>query len=115
MKKISIADAMRTTAPAPSPVAEVPAPPPARTRARTKPPAPAKTQRKTKVAEIRQGAKVVSGFFDESVQYQLKVLAAEQRSTVQGMLEEALDLLFAQYRKPTIARTGRDRGRDKRR
>ena len=41
--------------------------------------------------------------FPEKVRDQLKILAVEQRTTMQNMLAEALNDLFAKYRKPKIA------------
>jgi hypothetical protein len=39
----------------------------------------------------------------DAVRRQLKVLAAEQDRTVDDLCSEALNLLFAKYRKPKIA------------
>jgi hypothetical protein len=52
---------------------------------------------------------VVAGHFLPEVQTQLKIMAAEERTTVQVLLGEALDLLFAKRRKPQIARKSRER------
>ncbi len=49
----------------------------------------------------RDGRKLVAGHFDPKVAKQLKLLAVEGDTTVQALLEEALDLLFA--------KKGRDR------
>ena len=49
----------------------------------------------------RDGRKLVAGHFDPKVAKQLKLLAVEGDTTVQALLEEALDLLFV--------KKGRDR------
>jgi hypothetical protein len=51
---------------------------------------------------------VVAGHFPPEVQRQLKIMAAEERSRVQALLGEALDLLFAKRRKPQIATKTRE-------
>lgn len=43
----------------------------------------------------REDKKLIAGHFDPKVAKQLKLLAVEDDTTVQGLLEEALDLLFA--------------------
>jgi hypothetical protein len=45
----------------------------------------------------------VTGYFDAAVKKQLRLLAAENDTTIQGLLAEALNDLFAKYRKPEIA------------
>jgi hypothetical protein len=52
---------------------------------------------------------VVAGHFPPEVQTQLKIMAAEERTTVQVLLGEALDLLFAKRHKPQIAIKSRER------
>jgi len=52
----------------------------------------------------RAGTRLVAGHFDPKVARQLRVIAAEEDTTVQALLEEALDLLFV--------RKGRARVRD---
>ena len=42
----------------------------------------------------RDGRKLIAGHFDPKTAKQLKLLAAEEETTVQALLEEALDLLF---------------------
>lgn len=51
----------------------------------------------------RQGKVAVTGFFDPRVRRQLKVMAAEADTTVQGLLTEALNDLFAKHGKPEVA------------
>jgi hypothetical protein len=67
-----------------------------------------KPQSQTRSAS-RAGKVLVAGHFPAEVQMQLKVMAAEERSTVQALLGEAIDLLFAKRRKPQIARKSRER------
>jgi len=47
----------------------------------------------------RQGKKVVSGHFSPELSRALNVLAAEQGTTLQALIGEALDLLMRQYDK----------------
>lgn len=51
----------------------------------------------------RTNVKHIGGYFDPAVGKQMRVLAAEEETTVQALLEEALDMLFHARRKPTIA------------
>ena len=51
----------------------------------------------------RTGKKAISGFFEPEVSRQLKALAALEGRTVQGMIGEALNLLFEKYGKDAIA------------
>ena len=51
----------------------------------------------------RNRSKHVGGYFDPAVSTQLRHLAVEENSTVQKLLEEALDLLFHARGKPLIA------------
>jgi hypothetical protein len=47
----------------------------------------------------RQGKKVISGHFSPELSRALNVLAAEQGTTVQALIGEALDLLMRQHDK----------------
>ncbi len=51
----------------------------------------------------REGKGLVSGWFSLEVRKQLKMLAVEKEMTVQGLLSEALNLLFERYKKPPIS------------
>jgi hypothetical protein len=51
----------------------------------------------------RAGKKAISGFFEIEVSRQLKIIAATEDKTVQGLLGEALNLLFEKYGKGAIA------------
>jgi hypothetical protein len=55
------------------------------------------------VAPARRGKKAVSGHFDPTVQKQLNQMALDEDSSVQALLREALNDLFAKRGKPTIA------------
>ena len=57
----------------------------------------------------RAGMVLLAGHFPVEVQTQLKIMAAEEHVTVQALLGEALDLLFAKRRKPQIASKSRER------
>jgi hypothetical protein len=51
----------------------------------------------------RKGTKPITVHHPEEVRRQLKALAAEQGRNVEDMVAEALNLLFAKYRKAEIA------------
>lgn len=52
----------------------------------------------------REGRRLIAGHFDPKVAKQIKLLAAEEDTTVQALLEEALDLLFVKKGKNTLTR-----------
>jgi len=52
----------------------------------------------------RQGTKLIGGHFAPEVSTQLRMLAAEEGTTVQSLLGEALDDLFVKKGKGRIAR-----------
>ena len=61
-------------------------------------------------APSRQGTRPITGHFPKDVRDQLKILAVERNQTVQGLLAEALNDLFAKYAKAEIApKPDRDR------
>lgn len=101
-KRPSIADAMReaggstraaTVATAVAPKPE-PKPQPVEPKAATSQPS-------------RAGTKAITGHYPPQVRYQLKLLAAEQGRTMEDMLAEGLNRLFAAYNKPEIAPASR--------
>jgi hypothetical protein len=59
------------------------------------PPAAAATRNVTRV--------LVAGHFQPEVQRTLRIMAAEEGTTVQALLAEALNMLFAKHHKPKIA------------
>ena len=58
----------------------------------------------------RAGKRQVAAYFSPAVKKQLKLLTVENDSTVQGLLAEALNDLFAKYGKPEIAPTETGQG-----
>jgi hypothetical protein len=54
-------------------------------------------------ARTRIGTKQIAAHFPADVAWQLRALAVERRSTVQDLLAEALNDLFAKHGKPEIA------------
>lgn len=52
----------------------------------------------------REGRKLIAGHFDPKVAKQLKLIAAEDDTTVQALLEEALNLLFVKKGRGVVAR-----------
>ena len=53
----------------------------------------------------RQGTKLIGGHFAPEVSTQLRILAAEESTTVQKLLAEALDDLFVKKGKGRVARS----------
>ena len=51
----------------------------------------------------RDGKSNVTGYFPLEVKKQLRILAAEHSTTIQDLLAEALNDLFAKHGKPEIA------------
>ena len=51
----------------------------------------------------RKGVKHVGGYFSPEVSKQLRQIALDEDSSVQVLLGEALDMLFQNRKKPTIA------------
>jgi hypothetical protein len=52
----------------------------------------------------RQGTKLIGGHFAPEVSTQLRILAAEEGTTVQNLLAEALDDLFVKKGRGRVAR-----------
>ena len=50
----------------------------------------------------RIGQKPITAFFPEDVRVQLKMMAAEQRRSMESLIGEALNDLFAKHGKPEI-------------
>ena len=63
-------------------------------------PSPSERQR---VPPSREGKKTVAGHFDPAVSRQLRQIALDENRTVQELLREALNDLFAKRSKPPIA------------
>lgn len=71
------------------------------------PPAPAQPADVTQEASrttsrTRIGTKQVAAHFPEDVAWQLRALAVDRKTTVQNLLAEALNDLFAKYGKPEL-------------
>ncbi len=62
------------------------------------PPVPEKVRRPG-----RTGTRLIGGHFPPEVARQLRMLAAEEDTTVQALLEEAIDLLFVKKGKAAIS------------
>jgi hypothetical protein len=64
---------------------------------------PPPAQEARRVPQTRVGTKLIGGHFAEEVSVALKVIAAENRTTVQDLMAEAINGIFAKYNKPQIA------------
>ena len=64
---------------------------------------PAQTVPKAAPPPSRFGRVLVGGHFAPEVQTALKVIAAEERTTVQALLAEGINTVFAKRHKPEIA------------
>jgi hypothetical protein len=69
----------------------------------TEVPSPAAAEQAAPVQPSRIGTKAITVHFPEEVRRQLKTMAAEQGRSIEDMVGEALNLLFARYRKAEIA------------
>ena len=61
------------------------------------------TPTRSKRAPSRGGRVLVGGFFSPEVQTALKVIAAEERTTLQALLTEGINTVFVKRGKPEIA------------
>lgn len=66
-------------------------------------PTPAPEPHRMTEAAVRRGTKAITVHFPEDVRRQLKSMAAEEGRSMEDMVAEALNLLFARYRKPELA------------
>jgi hypothetical protein len=57
----------------------------------------------------RIGTKQVAAHFPEDVAWQLRALAVDRKTTVQNLMAEALNDLFAKYGRPEVAPIERER------
>jgi hypothetical protein len=60
-------------------------------------------QKTRPVIYARAGKRLIGGHFDKSVSRQLREMAAREDSTVQALLAEAMNMLFAARQLPQIA------------
>ena len=75
-------------------------PPPSPSPVVTPTPAPTSTEAKAKPSrQDRAGKKMVGGHFSAELSRSVNILAAEQATTVQALVGEALDLLMRHYGK----------------
>jgi hypothetical protein len=58
---------------------------------------------RTNVSATRAGKKVIAGHFDPGVSKALRSLALDHDTSVQALLQEALNDLFLKYGKPPVA------------
>jgi hypothetical protein len=56
------------------------------------------------LAPSRVGRVMVAGYFAPEVQTALRIIAAEERTTIQELVAEGLDLVLAKRKRPQIAR-----------
>jgi hypothetical protein len=76
----------------------------ARSKTSTAPAAqPTAAPAKPAAAPSRAGLVLIGGHFAPEVQSALKVIAAEERTTMQALLAEAFNMVFAKRGKPQIA------------
>ena len=66
--------------------------------------------REQAVSKTRVGTKQIAAHFPEDVAWQLRALAVERKTTVQNLMAEALNDLFAKHGKPEVAPLERARG-----
>lgn len=79
----------------------IPAPAESEPSASVAPEEPASARRPS-----REGKRLVGGHFTPDVARQLKLIAAEEGTSIQALLEEALDLLFVKKGKGHIGNLG---------
>lgn len=66
--------------------------------------APTRSETSAKsVVPSRSGRVLIGGHFAPEVQTALKIIAAEERTTMQALLAEGINTVFAKRRKPEIA------------
>jgi hypothetical protein len=58
---------------------------------------------RSKLAPSRDGRVLVGGFFSPEVQTALKIIAAQERTTLQALLTEGINTIFAKRGHPEIA------------
>lgn len=61
------------------------------------------SKQKSYQAPSRAGKKAITGHFEPEVSKQIKLISLEEDTSVQALLGEALNDLFAKYGKPPIA------------
>lgn len=66
-------------------------------------PTPAQSPQRNAQPGSRQATKAITVHFPEEVRRQLKTMAAEEGRSMEDMVAEALNLLFARHRRPELA------------
>jgi hypothetical protein len=66
-------------------------------------PTPAADRPRTSTQRSRDGRVMIAGFFAPEVQIAIKMLAVEERTTVQQLIGEGINAVFARRGKPEIA------------
>ena len=74
-----------------------------RTAAPAAPPKPELPQPPKSIKTYREGRRLVSAHVRNEVHRELKLMAVEENSDIQHLLEEAIDLLFIKKGKPPMA------------
>jgi hypothetical protein len=64
---------------------------------------PTRTTKPAAAVRSREGRVLVGGHFAPEVQTALKIIAAQERTTVQALLAEGINTVFAKRGKPEIA------------
>ena len=72
-------------------------------------PAPAAETAARAMPRIRVGTKQIAAHFPQDVAWQLRALAVDRKTTVQNLLAEALNDLFAKHGRPEVAPIERSR------
>lgn len=67
------------------------------------PPRPPTPRAAIRGRQDRQDKRQIAGFFSAECAKQLRMLAAEQDTTVQDLIKEGLNLMFSAHGKPPIA------------
>ena len=74
------------------------------------PPGPPKEEVASRaMPRTRVGTKQIAAHFPEDVAWQLRALAVDRKTTVQNLMAEALNDLFAKYGRPELAPIERQR------
>ena len=58
---------------------------------------------RAKIAATREGRVLIAGHFAPEVQIALKIIAAQERTTIQALLTEGINRVFTKRRQPEIA------------
>ena len=70
-----------------------------------RPPKPSAARQPGFSRPSREGKRLIAGHFDPKVAKQLRLLAVEEDTSIQALLEEALDLLFVKKGRGKVVKT----------